>query len=194
MTNSPLDFALSERLLSSAASSERDMPHVEEVVGLFNGLRRPLLRYLITFGIGPSHGEEVVQESFVALLKHLAGGKSRANLPAWLFRVCHNLALKHLEQDRGRRNVISDDLDCETWYVDSALNPEEQLVQEQRWHKLQAVLRALPEYDRYCICLRAEGLRYREIAEVLDMSLGAVSMSLTRSLSRFERADREQTR
>jgi RNA polymerase sigma-70 factor (ECF subfamily) len=39
--------------------------------------------------------------------------------------------------------------------------------------------------------LRAEGLRYREIAQVLDMSLGAVSISLARSLARFERADLE---
>jgi RNA polymerase sigma-70 factor (ECF subfamily) len=38
--------------------------------------------------------------------------------------------------------------------------------------------------------LRAEGLRYREIAEILEMSLGAVSISLSRSLARLERADR----
>jgi RNA polymerase sigma-70 factor (ECF subfamily) len=38
--------------------------------------------------------------------------------------------------------------------------------------------------------LRAEGLRYREIAEVVGMSLGAVSMSLERSLGRLARADR----
>ena len=56
--------------------------------------------------------------------------------------------------------------------------------------RLRAVLRALPEHDQHCLRLRAEGLRYREIAEVLGMSLGAVSISLTRSLARLERADR----
>jgi DNA-directed RNA polymerase specialized sigma24 family protein len=39
---------------------------------------------------------------------------------------------------------------------------------------------ALPEQDSRCLSLRAEGLRYSEIAGVLDMSLGAVSMSLAR--------------
>jgi DNA-directed RNA polymerase specialized sigma24 family protein len=33
-----------------------------------------------------------------------------------------------------------------------------------------------------------EGLRYREIAGILDMSLGAVSLSLARSLARIARA------
>lgn len=36
--------------------------------------------------------------------------------------------------------------------------------------------------------LRAEGPRYREIAEVLDMSLGSVSLYLERSLARIARA------
>jgi len=46
----------------------------------------------------------------------------------------------------------------------------------------------LPEQSRRCLFLRAEGLRYREIAQVLDMSLGAVSLSLARSLARIARA------
>jgi RNA polymerase sigma-70 factor (ECF subfamily) len=161
--------------------------HVEEVVGLFCILRKPLLRYLLTFGINVADGEEIVQESFLALLKHLSAGKSRENLTGWLFRVCHNLALKHREKSRPLVNVDSDSF----LPVDSSLNPEEQFARTQRQQKLQSVLRALPEQDRCCISLRAEGLRYREIAEVLGMSLGSVCISLTRSLARFERADQE---
>jgi RNA polymerase sigma-70 factor (ECF subfamily) len=56
--------------------------------------------------------------------------------------------------------------------------------------QLQAVLRALPEQDRCCLHLRAEGLRYREIASVLGISLGSVSIALARSLARMGRADR----
>lgn len=161
--------------------------HVEEVVELFGNLRKPLLRYLLTFGINVADGEEIVQESFLALFKHLSAGKSRENLTGWLFRVCHNLALKHRETSRFLLNVDSEGL----FTVDSSLNPEQQFAQTQRQQKLQSVLRALPEQDRCCISLRAEGLRYREIAEILGMSLGAVSISLARSLSRFERADQE---
>ena len=51
-----------------------------------------------------------------------------------------------------------------------------------------SVVQALPEQSRWCLYLRAEGLRYREIAEVLGMSLGAVSLSLERSLALIARA------
>jgi RNA polymerase sigma-70 factor (ECF subfamily) len=59
----------------------------------------------------------------------------------------------------------------------------------QRRERLLAVVQALPDTDQGCLRLRAEGLRYREIATVLGMSLGAVSISLTRSLARLIRAD-----
>jgi RNA polymerase sigma-70 factor (ECF subfamily) len=48
----------------------------------------------------------------------------------------------------------------------------------------------MPEADRNCLLLRAEGLRYREIADALGMSLGAVSKSIARSFEKLNRADR----
>jgi RNA polymerase sigma-70 factor (ECF subfamily) len=72
---------------------------------------------------------------------------------------------------------------------DPAENPEERLLSNQRYQRLQSVLRALPEQDQWCLTLRAEGLRYRDIAEVLDMSLASVAASLGRSLARFSRVD-----
>ncbi len=67
-------------------------------------------------------------------------------------------------------------------------NPEDQAAGNQQRQKMLAVVNALPEQDRRCLTLRAEGLRYREIAEVLGMSLGAVAVSLERSTARLARA------
>jgi RNA polymerase sigma-70 factor (ECF subfamily) len=75
--------------------------------------------------------------------------------------------------------------------ADSALNPEQQAAAAQRQMRLQSLVRALPEQDRCCLALRAEGLRYREIAEILGISLGSVAGSLARSLHRIARADKE---
>jgi len=191
MPNWPANPAFVDRFLSSAVSAERDCACEEEIVTLFSKLRNPLLRYVLSFGIAPQEAEEIAQEVFLALFKHLKRGKSRANLQGWVFQVCHNLALKHLEQVRARNTAITPESNWEEIHIDSALNPEELLVEAQRRKKLQTVLGALAELDRYCVCLRAEGLRYREIAEILGMSLGAVSISLARSLARFERADQD---
>ena len=155
-----------------------------EVVGLFDQLRTGLLRYVLSLGLPVPDGEEIVQEVFLALFRHLRAGKSRANLRGWVFRVGHNLALK--QRNASRRNLPSV---AGSDKADPAPNPEDRAAGSQKRERLLAVLRALPEQDRRCLSLRAEGLRYREISGVLGMSLGGVSLSLGRSLARFGRAD-----
>lgn len=155
-----------------------------EITGLFRQLRNPLLRYLLTLGLAEHDGEEITQDVFLALFQHLRRGGGRQNLRGWLFRVGHNLGLK---RRKAMQREVQDDLPAAR-EVDPALNPEEELANAQRQKRLLAVFRALPEQDQSCLALRAEGLRYREIAEVLSISLGSVSMSLARSLARLERA------
>jgi RNA polymerase sigma-70 factor (ECF subfamily) len=159
----------------------------EEVVALFDQFRGPLLRYLSNFGLAPADGEEVIQEVFLSLFQHLHRGKSRENLRGWLFRVAHNLALKRRYRTRrelGARAAA----DAGDLARDPSPSPEAQVVNCQTQQRILAVVEALPEQCRRCLFLRAEGLRYREIAGILDMSLGAVSLSLARSLTRIARA------
>ena len=152
----------------------------QEVIDLFDELRRPVLRYLVGIGLGIQDAEEIVRDVFLALFEHLRDGKSRKNLRGWVFRVAHNLGLRRRERARenGEMPVVAD----------RAPDPEAQLANAQKNTRILAVVNALPEQDRACLDLRAEGLRYREIAEVLGMSLGAVSNSLARSIARVARA------
>jgi RNA polymerase sigma-70 factor, ECF subfamily len=156
----------------------------EEVVALFDELQGRLLRYLLSLGVPASDGEEIVQEAFLALFLHLRQGKPRHNLRAWIFQVAHNLGLK-----QRNRLLRREGLSEQTTLIDGAPNPEDQFFRNERQQHLLGIWKALAERDRRCLSLRAEGLTYREIAEVLDMSLGAVSLSLARSLARFARAE-----
>ena len=162
----------------------------QEVTLLFGQLRNQLLRYLLAFGLVVHDAEEIVQDVFLALFRHLEGRKPRTNLRAWVFRVAHNLALRRRYAAVENRQQMLDPRQLEAQHVDPAPNPEEQALYSQRQRRLRSVLRALPEQDQWCLSLRAEGLRYREIADVLGISLGSVSLSLSRSLARLDRADK----
>jgi RNA polymerase sigma-70 factor (ECF subfamily) len=187
-----MSFNLTE---SAALSVLRDEPGnsrerlADDVAALFDQFRSPLLRYLSSFGLALPDSEEVLQEVFLALFQHLNRGRSRDSIRGWLFRVAHNLALKQLYANQKSQAKTSSDWTIAEEQFDPSPDPEEQLSSAQRRHRLLAVVQALPAGDRGCLWLRAEGLRYREIATVLGMSLGAVSISLTRSLARLIRAD-----
>jgi RNA polymerase sigma-70 factor, ECF subfamily len=180
-TNELLFPALSDSTIS-AKPSEIEC----EVMELYEQFRDPLLRYVLSLGISVHDAEEVIQEVFLCLFQHLQLCRSRANLRGWLFRVAHNLSLK---QRLANQAVLQRTEAPMGEPADPAPGPEERMSVAERRHRLQAVVEALPENDRQCLRLRAEGLRYREIATVLGMSLGAVSISLTRSLARLVRAD-----
>jgi RNA polymerase sigma-70 factor, ECF subfamily len=174
--------------LAETPSVKRTSRLEEEVVSLFEQLRAPIFRYLLSFRIPVADAEEVLQEVFLALFQHLRQGKSRSNLRGWVFRVAHNSALKC--RLRARRHC--DRFGSLSEYcakLDPEPGPEEMLIMGQRRRRLLAVVRALPEQDQCCLSLRAEGLRYREIAEVLGISLGSVAASLEKSLARLTRAD-----
>jgi RNA polymerase sigma-70 factor (ECF subfamily) len=174
-----------------AGVSPQPTPLEEEVVALFDQMQDRLLRYLLSNGVPIHDGEEIVQEVFLALFQHLQHGKSRRNLRAWVFQVAHNLSVKrYLANRRERQNlVVPDEATAEQSFIDQAPNPEDQFASNQSQARLQSVFRALPQQDQRCLSLRAEGLTYREIAKVLDMSLGAVALSLGRSLGRFARVE-----
>jgi RNA polymerase sigma-70 factor (ECF subfamily) len=158
---------------------------------LFDQLQDRLQRYLVSLGLPIADCEETIQEVFLALFQHLQRGKPRHNLRGWVFQVAHNLALKQRNVSRRNRQTLLEygGASAENFFVDRGPNPEDQFAGNQRHQRLIAVLQALAEQDRRCLTLRAEGLTYREIAAVLDMSLGAVALSLARSLARFTRAD-----
>ena len=176
-------------LTDSGSVAIRPSQLEDEVVSLFEQLRAPVLRYLLSFRISVPDAEEVLQDVFLSLFQHLRQGKSRANLQGWVFRVAHNSALKC----RLRSRRYSDRFTCvpglSAMSVDPGPGPEENLAASQRQQRLLAVVRALPEQEQCCLSLRAEGLRYREIAEVLGISLGSVAASLEKSLARLTRAE-----
>ena len=164
----------------------------EEVVELFQQFRAPLLRYLVTLGLNVQDGEEVIQEVFLALFQHLKKGKRGDNLRGWIFRVAHNLALKQFRSTKFKIERASVPIDeIQTEFVSPAATPEELLQQVHSQRQIRAVIQALPEQDRRCLYLRAEGLRYREIADTLGISLGSVANSLERAIGKLSRA-REQ--
>ena len=160
----------------------------DEVLRLFDTSAAALLRYVTSFGLSQEIAEDVVQDVFLALFRHVKLARSRRNLQGWIFRVAHNLALKQRTQMQRRGAAPLDD----TAYrlADPAPSAEDQLADRERHQRLQPVLVALPARDRACLSLRADGLRYRDIASALGMSLGGVAKSLARSMTRLVNADR----
>lgn len=163
----------------------------QDVLRLFDECAAGLRRYLRSFGLSAEAADDVLQDVFVSLFRHLRLGRPRTNLKGWLFRVAHNLALKQRQRSHRRQRTESEwDASLVDRAIDPTANPEERLADEERRRRFCSVLRAISERDRQCLFLRLEGLCYRDIAGTLGISLGSVAKSLTRAITRLTNADR----
>ena len=180
----PLDRELAETHAATAAVQA-------EVLQLFDACAPGLRRYVRACGLAPDAAEDVVQEAFLALFHHRRRGGGAQNLKGWLVLVCYRLALKQrtrLARQRSREVHLDAPL---REVADPAIDAESAIVSRQRHRRVRAVLRALPERDRQCLSMRAEGVTYRGIAAALGMSLGAVAKAMARAAVRVTNAVKE---
>jgi RNA polymerase sigma-70 factor, ECF subfamily len=152
---------------------------------LYDREQTPLKRYLAMLGVDPETARDVVQESFLKLHEHLMGGGDRTNLRAWLYRVAHNGA-RNKQMSFGARNTGSiDDLPPTASPVAGGETAEEALLEQERTRRLQQAMEKLSEAQRACLVLRTQGLKYREIAETLELSVSTVGENVQRGLERL---------
>src|SRR6516225_9879865 len=63
-----------------------------EVTALYRELHKPLLRYLVCIGLSNDEAQDVVQDVFLSLHRHISAGGAQDNIRGWVFRVAHNQA------------------------------------------------------------------------------------------------------
>jgi RNA polymerase sigma-70 factor (ECF subfamily) len=158
--------------------------HQQEVTRAFEESREDVYRYLLTLGLPPSQAQDATQEAFLRLYLSLERGDMIKNIRAWVFRVAHNYALDMLAKERYR--PLEPEL--EAMLRDSKRAVEMELIQQEKMEQLGKAWLTLSDQQKQCLYLRAEGLRYREIAETMQISISTVREFLNRAITRLQKA------
>ncbi len=173
MSSDSIPFTIPASRLSTRAT---------EAATLFHELRKPLLRYLVCLGISSDDAQDVVQDAFLGLHQHLEAGGSKENIRSWLFRVAHNQARNRQKTyERRFRAPLEPGIDRAS--TDST--PEQAVLKKEKFRRLERAIHSLPESERECLLLRAQGLRYREIGEVLGMATSTTAETVARAIEKL---------
>jgi RNA polymerase sigma-70 factor (ECF subfamily) len=143
-------------------------------------LRQPLVRYLISLGLSSDESQDVAQEVFLKLHRHLSSGADASNVRGWVFRVAHNEARNRQNAYERRYSGTMDGVDAA-----GGSDPEAALLEKEKRKRLREAVRALPPLERECLRLRAEGKRYREIGEALKVPLSTVADTVERAIRKL---------
>jgi RNA polymerase sigma-70 factor (ECF subfamily) len=125
--------------------------------------------------------DDVIQNTFVKIWRNLEGFKSNAQLYTWLYKIATNEALSWLKIKK--KNSI---VNYEEFLVNS-LPGDEYFDGEKLELKLQKAILSLPERQRLVFNMRYfDELKYEEIAEILDLSTGALKASYHHARKKIE--------
>jgi len=183
------DVVLPERALALATNMTSDpMTLSERVLALFEQLRVPVFRYILRKTRDSGQAEDITQETFLRLFRHLRKDRPLDNPKAWLFTVANNLAV-----DASRGESHFKELDETTWKnIEESrsglqADPEKLMLQRERLDRLHIAVLNLTPLQRECLHLRAEGLLYREIAGLLEISSSTVMDAVRRATLKLAR-------
>jgi RNA polymerase sigma-70 factor (ECF subfamily) len=133
--------------------------------------------------------EDISQEVLIRLWKNM--GKFK--LPAagsWIMRTTHNLCIDYLRKEqtvRKRSLYIDEDFEERVADDDKLNQPEVALLQSITNNKIKAAIQKLPENLKSVFVLyEIEGLKYKEISNVLDMPINSVKVYILRARKKLQ--------
>ena len=119
---------------------------------------------------------------YVTLLKK---EEAIRNQRAWVFRVAHNLGLTIRLKDSA---TMPFEPELQALLPDPGRGAESGLIEREKLLRMHRAVESLSPQQRQCLHLRAEGLRYREIADATGVGISTVAEFLRRAVARLKKA------
>ncbi len=151
--------------------------------------RRPMLGFMYRVTRNTHLAEELAQEVFLRVYRARSTYNAEAKFSTWLYRIASNLSVNYIrdtKHERPEMSVSLDEPDEETGttldLADKSMNAEQQLLRRERMAAIKRHVQALPERQRTAVLMhKYQGLDYRQIAEVLNISESATKSLLFRA-------------
>lgn len=142
--------------------------------------------------------EDLAQEVFLRLFKHLATYEPRSKFTSFLFRIAKNLWIDRVRRTHaGDRKEVSLEaplgggLEADSTLqsrIDSGIeSPADYLLRDEMRDTLRKALERLPEEHRMVVILsEIHDMRYEEIGEVLQIPVGTVKSRMHHAIERLK--------
>ncbi len=131
--------------------------------------------------------EDLTQEVFVEVFRSIEKFRGDAKLSTWIYRIAVRKSLEEIRKRKRQKraayfkSLIGLEGVAET-VADNSKNPHQELESKQRATIMQKMLDKIPENQRIAFTLhKYEGLSYREVAEIMGLSLPAVESLMHRA-------------
>jgi RNA polymerase sigma-70 factor, ECF subfamily len=143
---------------------------------LFERFQLPLYVYVVELVREEQASLDVVQETFVAAVQHVAGLRDKDKFGSWLFGIAHQKCIQRWRKHVREEEALDKFADASDESEDA---PDERLVRQEQEAEFLALLAGLPVPQRAVLLLfYVEEFSLEEIARVTQTSTGTVKSRL----------------
>ena len=149
---------------------------------LFRRYHRPMVAYFVRRGFSVEESRDLAQETFLRVFKNMDSFRGESAVETWLFQIAGNLYKNTLRsrktQKRDAQEVPLESTEVVVEWKSKEGSALRAVLTEERSQRLHAALKDLPPQMRQAVLLRVRDLKYREIADVMHVSIETVKAHL----------------
>ena len=161
-----------EQLIARLQSPDQKEEAFRELLKLY---KERLYWHIRKIVLDHDDADDVLQNTFIKIYRHIEGFKGESKLFSWLYRIATNEAISFLNQKAKRQNISIEKLKNNT--LDS-LKEDVYFEGDPMQIKLQKAIATLPEKQQLVFNMKYfEEITYEELSEILDTSVGALKAS-----------------
>ncbi len=166
----------------------------EEVVNRYQAL---VIKTCRGFVHSYADAEDIAQEVFIEIYQSLSTFRSESKLSTWIYRIAVNKSLNHIRKQQQHKilqriedfftskDELTKPRDIEDHYTPRA---DDRIEQEENKKMLSNAINKLPRNQRTAFVLsKYQDLAYKEIAEVMELTLSSVESLLFRAKTNLQK-------
>lgn len=146
--------------------------------------QKPIYYHIRNIVLNHDDADDVVQNTFVKVFKHLSKFKGESKLFSWIYRIATNEAITFINNKANRNGMSNDELKMKL--VDNLVSDtyfDGDAVQL----KLQKAILSLPEKQQLVFRMKYfEEIKYEDLSEMLGTSVGALKASYFHAVKKIE--------
>lgn len=164
--------------------------NIKAFEALFRAYFKPLVIYSERIVNDHDDANEVVQDIFMKLWEKRKSLEIRNTVSSYLYRAVYNNSLQLLK----RKKLDLKYMQYKIQHTNESINPSNEMIASELSHKIGLLLEELPENCKTIFKLnRYKGMKYREIADHLSISIKTVEANMTKALKYFRKHLSEYT-
>ncbi|HVI44485.1 MAG TPA: RNA polymerase sigma-70 factor [Chitinophaga sp.] len=149
---------------------------------LYDCFCTPLLHLALAIVHNREMAEEIVADVFIAIWKKNKSLHQVTNLKWYLYTATRHIAFNYLRKYAHKKTLHLD----EAYLLEYEINPEVQLISNEMMRHLNTAISELPPQCRLIFKLvKEDGLKYREVAVLLNISIKTVENQIGIALKKL---------